>query len=268
MSKVALLLPYVVTGPEGPRVYLQLHSRGHPWRLFGGHVESGETPLQAVVREAKEELLLDLDPRALGEGWTFPQLLCRLRFPFARVYLYPVETKPSALVDGLKPAEGAEGRWWPIRRLPRPLSTADRLLIKTWVLRRFVLNQPYVASRLLCPVVTVDLEAPHHYAGRTGTTAWCPKDVGLSETIHSLLEHLEYVGATATFFCVADTARKHPDLIRAIAKRHELASHGTNHRLACSQTLLQCCEDVRDSKSEIEDIAGSPVLGYRAPAWS
>ena len=146
MSKVALLLPYVVTGPEGPRVYLQLHSRGHPWRLFGGHVESGETPLQAVVREAKEELLLDLDPRALGEGWTFPQLLCRLRFPFARVYLYPVETKPSALVDGLKPAEGAEGRWWPIRRLPRPLSTADRLLIKTWVLRRFVLNQPYVAS--------------------------------------------------------------------------------------------------------------------------
>lgn len=32
----------------------------HHWDLFGGHVESGETPEQALVREVKEELNLDL----------------------------------------------------------------------------------------------------------------------------------------------------------------------------------------------------------------
>ncbi|MEN9327327.1 MAG: hypothetical protein RI947_135 [Candidatus Parcubacteria bacterium] len=32
----------------------------HHWDIFGGHVEEGETPEQALVREVKEELNLDL----------------------------------------------------------------------------------------------------------------------------------------------------------------------------------------------------------------
>jgi len=146
------------------------------------------------------------------------------------VFLFPIETEPAALADGLEPGEGAEGRWWPIRRLPRSLSAADRLLIRAWVLRRFVLNQPYIVSRLRCPILTVDLEEPHHYAGRTGAPAWWPEGPGLPETIHGLLGYLERVGATATFFCVADTARKHPDLIREIAKRHEHTGRIINWR--------------------------------------
>jgi 8-oxo-dGTP diphosphatase len=37
------------------------------WDFFGGHVEEGETPEQAMVREVKEELGVDL------EQWTFFQ---------------------------------------------------------------------------------------------------------------------------------------------------------------------------------------------------
>jgi 8-oxo-dGTP diphosphatase len=35
------------------------------WDLFGGHLEEGETPEQALVREVKEEIAMDL------KAWTF-----------------------------------------------------------------------------------------------------------------------------------------------------------------------------------------------------
>lgn len=47
--------------------------RGHKkpdWGYFGGSIEEGETPLEAILREAKEELCLDLresDLISLGE---------------------------------------------------------------------------------------------------------------------------------------------------------------------------------------------------------
>ena len=36
-----------------------------PWGFFGGAIETGETPLQAVVREAREELSVSLSPTSL-----------------------------------------------------------------------------------------------------------------------------------------------------------------------------------------------------------
>lgn len=36
------------------------------WGFFGGHIEEGETPEQAVVREIKEELQIDIVPEYFG----------------------------------------------------------------------------------------------------------------------------------------------------------------------------------------------------------
>lgn len=50
--------------PNTGRILVQ-DRRNHkppPWGFFGGAIEAGETPLQAVLREAEEELTLTLAP--------------------------------------------------------------------------------------------------------------------------------------------------------------------------------------------------------------
>ena len=238
MSSVALILPYKLC--KEPQVYLQLHTNGQLWRLFGGHLEDGETPLDAVVRETGEELHLELKRQEMGEGWTMPQLLCRMRVKFGGIYIFPIEIDDNLLHDGFKVGEGLKGQWWPVKKLPSNMSVSDKLLIKIWALRRFVFNQPYIITPLQCPIVTVDFEEPHHYAGRCSNERFGEQKCGMEQVIEELLNHLELTGTKATFFCVVSTARKYQKLIQIIVQEgHEVASHGTNHQLADVQTLAQ-----------------------------
>lgn len=46
---------------EEDRVLLHFHHKLQVWLPFGGHVEKGETPCEAAVREAKEECGLDVE---------------------------------------------------------------------------------------------------------------------------------------------------------------------------------------------------------------
>jgi peptidoglycan/xylan/chitin deacetylase (PgdA/CDA1 family) len=269
MFRVALLLLYRICGPQGPEVYLQLHSNDRDWRFFGGHVEKGETPLDAVIRETKEELNLKLRPQELGEGWTPLQLLCRLRIPFGGIYLFPIEVDETFPPEGFEIREGRGGKWWPFKSLPATMSLADGLLVRLWTLRRFVLNQPYIVSPLQCPIITIDLEESRHYAGRTNNERFANRKCGLPEVIAELLAQLTGADAKATFFCVASTAKEYPDLIREIARKgHEVASHGYDHQLASTQTLAQFKEDIIISKKILEDVSGREVVGYRAAGWS
>jgi peptidoglycan/xylan/chitin deacetylase (PgdA/CDA1 family) len=269
MFHVALLLPYRIGGLQGPEVYLQLHSNGRTWRFFGGHIEEGETPLDAIIRETREELNMSLRQQELGEGWTPLQLICRLRIPFEGIYVFPVEVIETFPPEGFEIREGREGKWWPVKALPTTMSLGDKLLIKMWMLRRFALNQPHIVTPLQCPVITIDFEEPHHYAGRTEIERFANRKYDIPEAIEELLAQLERAGAKATFFCVASTAKKYPELIHKIVKKgHEVASHGTCHQMANIQTLAQFEKDIITSKKTIEDIAQREVIGYRAPGWS
>ena len=55
----ALLIPYRPADHPEAGLMLVQDRRGHrppPWGFFGGGMEAGETPLQAVLRETWEEL--------------------------------------------------------------------------------------------------------------------------------------------------------------------------------------------------------------------
>lgn len=73
----------------------------------------------------------------------------------------------------------------------------------------------------------------------------------------------------ATFFTLGWVAQRFPRLIKRIVDEgHELASHGTMHQKASTQTPEQFKKDVGGAKQLLEDISGQQVLGYRAPSFS
>ena len=74
--------------------------------------------------------------------------------------------------------------------------------------------------------------------------------------------------AKATFFTLGWLAERYPRLVRDIvANGHELASHGYGH-LRASEQSEEGSQDVQRAKSLLEDTAGVPVRGYRAPSFS
>jgi polysaccharide deacetylase family protein (PEP-CTERM system associated) len=84
-----------------------------------------------------------------------------------------------------------------------------------------------------------------------------------------ILALLDEAGVKATFFVLSWNAERHPDIVRRIAAAgHEIASHGYAHRLIYDQTPETFRADIVRSKATLEDLTGSPVLGYRAPSCS
>ncbi len=74
--------------------------------------------------------------------------------------------------------------------------------------------------------------------------------------LNAVLRLLARLQVRATFFVTANFALQYPDLIRAMAQTHEIASHGFYHG-SFQRT------DLAESKRAIEGIARVPVLGFR-----
>lgn len=77
------------------------------------------------------------------------------------------------------------------------------------------------------------------------------------------------LGAKATWFCLADQAARHPELLRRIAGQgHRIGLHGLDHTRAFVFDRAAFTARARDGKTRLEDLAGVQVLGFRAPEWS
>ena len=84
-----------------------------------------------------------------------------------------------------------------------------------------------------------------------------------------IMDSLERRNIKATFFVLGCVAKKHPELVKEIARMgHEIASHGSSHRLVYTQTMDEFREDIRASKNTLEDIVGKEVSFFRASSWS
>ena len=120
--------------------------------------------------------------------------------------------------------------------------------------------------------LTIDVEDYYMvsaFANRIKFEDWHKFESRVEKNTYILLDLLDLYGVRATFFILGWVAERHPELVKEIDRRgHELASHGYNHRLVYELTPQEFREDTRKSKGIIEDIAGKPVIGYRATSFS
>jgi polysaccharide deacetylase family protein (PEP-CTERM system associated) len=73
----------------------------------------------------------------------------------------------------------------------------------------------------------------------------------------------------ATFFVLGWVAERDPALVREIADAgHEVASHGYGHVLPLTLSLSEFRADVTRARAALEEAAGQPVIGYRAPSFN
>jgi len=83
------------------------------------------------------------------------------------------------------------------------------------------------------------------------------------------LEFFDWIGVKATFFVVGSIARRHQELIAAIAKAgHELACHSDTHIQLDKLSPREFIADIKRNKEAVETASGRRVFGYRAPTFS
>jgi polysaccharide deacetylase family protein (PEP-CTERM system associated) len=93
----------------------------------------------------------------------------------------------------------------------------------------------------------------------------CRVDANTNRILDLFAEH----DVKATFFMLGWVAERYPGLVRRIVESgHELASHGYTHTRVTRQTPEEFSEDIAKTKSLLEDLGGSEVLGYRAASYS
>ncbi len=120
--------------------------------------------------------------------------------------------------------------------------------------------------------LTVDVEdyfQVQAFAGQIDEADWSNHEPRVDRNTNAVLDLFAEAGTQATFFVLGWVAERYPGLIqRMIAEGHEVASHGMRHIRVSDQTPDAFFADISDTKKLLEDVSGSPVVGYRAASFS
>ncbi len=120
---------------------------------------------------------------------------------------------------------------------------------------------------------TFDVEEHDRIEAAAGHTCPAPRRSEYARRMEAstrwLLEALADVNAQATFFVVGQIARTHPQLIRdMVLAGHEVGCHSWDHQRVHRHSVASLREDVHRARATLEEAAGAPVIGYRAPTFS
>jgi polysaccharide deacetylase family protein (PEP-CTERM system associated) len=98
---------------------------------------------------------------------------------------------------------------------------------------------------------------------------WDNYALRVEDNTKRILDILDEFQVRATFFVLGWIAERCTSLAREIVQKgHEVASHGYGHQRIYNQSREEFRNDIRRSKSILENLTGMTVLGYRAPSYS
>jgi len=120
-------------------------------------------------------------------------------------------------------------------------------------------------------ILSFDVEEYFHAeaAAAAGPDRWDSFERRLGPCVERILELLCDRGVSATFFVLGWVARHERSVVAQIAEAgHEIASHGMTHAMLGRLAPEEFRRELLDSRRLLEDIAGRPVVGYRAPTFS
>lgn len=129
---------------------------------------------------------------------------------------------------------------------------------------------PFVENPLNAMSVDVEdyfqVSAFESYVDRT---RWSEYECRIPRNMERVLQLFDKHQVKATFFFLGWVAERYPDLLRQVAGLgHEIGSHGYSHVQVFRQTEQEFRQDVDRTKKLLEDLAGVPVVGYRAASFS
>lgn len=98
---------------------------------------------------------------------------------------------------------------------------------------------------------------------------WDGLALRVEDNVLRILDLFDAADVKATFFTLGWVAKRNGPLMRRIVERgHELASHGYDHARVYTFDRRQFAGDIKLARMILEDAAGVPITGYRAPSFS
>jgi polysaccharide deacetylase family protein (PEP-CTERM system associated) len=118
--------------------------------------------------------------------------------------------------------------------------------------------------------LTWDVEEWYHanYEG-VDSSAYRGQATNLEPLVDRIVELCGRYGVRTTCFVVGTVAEEKPAVVRKLhAAGHEIASHGYAHGIVHPMSPREFRADLDRSRKLLEDLTGTPVIGFRAPSFS
>jgi len=129
----------------------------------------------------------------------------------------------------------------------------------------------HTKPRIEC-ILTVDVEDWFHILDipqAPAEASWHLLPSRIEKNFMSLLDLFSENNTHTTCFFLGWVGERFPHLVQEAARRgHEIASHGYSHRLVYEMERNEFLKDARRSRKLLEDLSGSPVIGYRSAGFS
>lgn len=134
------------------------------------------------------------------------------------------------------------------------------------------ITPPARRNQVIRNAMSVDVEDYFQVQALVGSykrDGWDQEPLRVGDNTERLLDLFARYQVKATFFTLGWIAERIPQTIkRMVQEGHELAAHGYEHQRVFEQDAATFREDVKRTKSILEDLGGEKVKGYRAATFS